>query len=609
MRSESYFVWIGFVCFAGIASAEVRTGAYRGDGVAGRGIVVGFQPSVVLVKGNDTDVNDDLTSAVIRSSTMTGDSSKPLKGDLSPAPNLIQSLGATGFTVGSDRKVNAAGITYYWVAFAADPNFANGTYVGNGVGQSLAGVGFSPDYVVLLASNARVNSSVLSASTDSFQFWAGSSYPDAVTSLDPDGFTVAGSNFANEAGVTYHYLAWNAVEGKMAVGAFVGSGTDDRAIVTPGFHPEYLLVRTSTNTQDPFQRMRVHSGDASVDFRGTVQTNRIQRFETTGFQVGTDTRVNTAGETYFYVAFGDCAPCRNVTTTDAGTSVSVSASQSFQVKFDPAFGGGITELQDLVEDPAAAIDLAGGTGAGDLLFDEAILSGGAWYTLDNDTGARVDVLEATSARARVRQGARHRDAGGNILVGPMTTVDHSVYPSGKLALDWNRWIQTRTAVSYQTNDRDLNLHLQAAPPLDAWAPFSQSGALGMMPGGDDFLLARIDGTAAAGPGARTDLLLALASDWTRADSTGVTATPANERENLYWTDGTAGSFPAGSTETWAELAFVKPTDLTDAQDPKASGRALDYRSPAVPVLAVGNGWFSPSENTAAPSDQRGGRFL
>ncbi|MGH9388618.1 MAG: hypothetical protein ACRD1Z_03315, partial [Vicinamibacteria bacterium] len=80
---------------AASASARVKTGTYVGNASASRSITgVGFTPVVVIIKGNDTDPTDDLTSAVLKSLTMPAGMAKPLKGDQGLLGNMILSLDA-----------------------------------------------------------------------------------------------------------------------------------------------------------------------------------------------------------------------------------------------------------------------------------------------------------------------------------------------------------------------------------------------------------------------------------------------------------------------------------------------------------------------------------
>src|SRR3990172_5773797 len=190
--------------FAASASAKVKTGTYTGDGSASRSITgIGFTPVVVIIKGNDTDATDDLTSAVLKSATMPGVMSKPLKGDQGLLGGMIVSLDADGFTVGSNRRVNAVGIQFHYVAFDASPNLKLGTYAGNGGSQSVSNVGSNPDYLILMEDGASRAMHHSYHWNQSFSFNADASVTNAVTSLNPGGFTLGNNSHVNEAARSY----------------------------------------------------------------------------------------------------------------------------------------------------------------------------------------------------------------------------------------------------------------------------------------------------------------------------------------------------------------------------------------------------------------------
>src|SRR3990172_1128821 len=304
------------------AQAQMATGSYVGNGTAGRAITgLGFQPDIVIIKVDYADAIDDLSAGVIRTSTMIGDISKPIKGAQAPASNLIQSLDADGYTVGNEERVNwAVGncgggpCSYYWVAFQANPNVRVGTYTGNGGTQSITGLGFSPEYVAVMARNNGRAMQRSNQGVDSHQFQAGSPLTTQITSLDANGFTVThdgSSPFSNVSGVVYDYVAWNAVAGLVKVGSYVGDGVDDRNITGVGFQPEYVIVKVMNENGDPMQRSSAMSGDASMNFRDALNPNRIQALQADGFQVGTHANVNLGPGAcpgpsdcnYFYVAF------------------------------------------------------------------------------------------------------------------------------------------------------------------------------------------------------------------------------------------------------------------------------------------------------------------
>jgi hypothetical protein len=127
---------------------KIRTGSYTGNGIAGTSITgLKFQPDVVIIK-----VADDTKEGVMRTSTMSGDNAKPMGGATALEADLIQSLDADGFTVGADDRVNKSGLTYHWIAFeAGDGEMKVDTYTGTGADNtSVSGVGFQPDYIMVL---------------------------------------------------------------------------------------------------------------------------------------------------------------------------------------------------------------------------------------------------------------------------------------------------------------------------------------------------------------------------------------------------------------------------------------------------------------------------
>jgi len=326
-------MWVAFGGPSG--SSLVRSGKYTGNGVDDRPVYVGFQPDVVFVKRAGADPQ---RYAVVRTSTMGVDNTKDLQhtGPLALAPDLVQSLTPSGFTVGTATAVNENGTEYHWVAFKAGAGeLAVGTYNGGGAAtQSIAGLGFSPDCVVVLppvgGNDGRpvITTSTLAADT-SFDFDA-TMLPDTIRALEADGFQV-GNGSASEpnltfAGRTFHYVAWNAVPGKMAVGTYQGDGADNRNLDVVGFFPEWVLIKKwpDGSLNRPWTAKPASTGvgtDAAYRFSdgtsGALIPDSIQTLRPLGFQVGQADRVNSntdcAGPcTYYWVAFGPLAPQTNL---------------------------------------------------------------------------------------------------------------------------------------------------------------------------------------------------------------------------------------------------------------------------------------------------------
>jgi hypothetical protein len=301
-----------------VAAAQVISGSYTGNGLAARLIPVAFQPDVVIIK---RDCNGPPGCwAMVRTSTMVGDTTKSVADfpAVATSANGITALVPAGFVLGTDPDVNGVGGTFYWVAFrAAAGELTVGTYTGNDVdNRSITGVGFQPDFVMTFPEAAFRplirSSTMLGDSTFNFD---ASEFPNRIQALEVDGFQVGNDPDVNDGSPvgTYHYIAWNAVAGKMAVGTYVGNGADNRNLDVVGFRPEWVLVkRPSVGTLRPWASKPASTGlavDYSIwfaDFMGF--SNGIQALRPLGFQVGTAVQVNESGLTYHWVAFG------NVTT-------------------------------------------------------------------------------------------------------------------------------------------------------------------------------------------------------------------------------------------------------------------------------------------------------
>jgi hypothetical protein len=285
---------------------KMASGTYTGDATDNRAIAVGFQPDFVMVK--DTGNSE----GAARSSSMAGDVSKPMGSLTAFQADVIQSLTATGFTVGTDNRVNRNNRTYHWVAFKANNQAMQvGTYTGNGTTQSITGVGFQPELVILLGNNAQRAAARYSGAARTYGFDASTGVTTGVTAFGADGFSVGAAAEANANGVAYHYIAFNDFANSISVGSYTGNNTDNRDITTPAFQPEFVMVRADDTATGRSANWHPASfaGDNTLLFTGTASgTNRIQALQATGFQLGTSTDVNANTVSYRYLAVRSSAP-------------------------------------------------------------------------------------------------------------------------------------------------------------------------------------------------------------------------------------------------------------------------------------------------------------
>jgi len=283
---------------------RVASGTYTGTSLDNRNITgMGFQPDAVIVKGNALQV------AVMRTSTMSGDATKPLSGATALATDRIQALQSDGFQVGTNAQVNSLSTTYYWTAFKASAgHMALGTYTGTGANRSITGLGFSPEYLMVLSASANNAVQRMSAMTRTFRFDADTGTTTGVTSLDSDGFSLGTDSQVNGSGTTYHYAAFNQCSGDLSTSSYTGDGTSSRSVTGVGFQPGYVIVRANdtVTARAGVHRPAALTGASSLNFSAASNiSNGITGLQSDGFLVGSNAATNTSGVAYDYVAFKD----------------------------------------------------------------------------------------------------------------------------------------------------------------------------------------------------------------------------------------------------------------------------------------------------------------
>lgn len=101
---------VNFYSLALKASDGVGTGSFAGNTSDDRDITAIANPQFVMIKGNSTTAQ-----SAYRFGGIAGDAS--FCDQAASITNLIQSLGSTGFQVGTNSCANENGVTMYWFAF------------------------------------------------------------------------------------------------------------------------------------------------------------------------------------------------------------------------------------------------------------------------------------------------------------------------------------------------------------------------------------------------------------------------------------------------------------------------------------------------------------
>lgn len=299
-----------------------KEGKYDGSIDDDRNITgVGFRPDIVMVT-NGTNTTANNTRAIMRTIDTYGDYT-PLLTATANAANVIQQLQNDGFQVGTNVMANAEGDTYYYLAFKGVPEppspsgtftMTTGIYTGNGTSQNISGLDFKPDLVIIKndADTFQVfRTSIMRGDSTAYFATNVTSFSGGITSINNDGFSLGSDSTVNASDNTYHYQAfgnaWNP-ETKtgatdFAVGAYTGSGIDDRDVTALPWEPHFVAIKRNAASQAAWRSI-THSGDQTSYFHNSAEvTNTVQGFITDGFQVGTSSITNTVANTFFYFAF------------------------------------------------------------------------------------------------------------------------------------------------------------------------------------------------------------------------------------------------------------------------------------------------------------------
>jgi len=453
----------------------------------------------------------------------------------------------------------------------------------------------------------------------------------ALQSFDPDGFTINKAVSVDSTPV--HFLALRG--GRYKVGSFLSTTNMavpvDQPVTGVGFQPAGLLLTSVGKNVNPGINTEAAASFAGADAigQGTTWfhnndccTTARERTSTTstmifgggmvlnaeavrksldpdGFTLTWTTQTNINPREVLYAAFA--SSCCELTTSEGPGTISVGA-PGFQMRWSAAAGGGIDLFYDLDEDGTTSTDLAGGDAFHRNLFIDEIVQVAApfnYYFSSEGFGARLDVLEATPTRARVRQTARFGDVGVGNLPDVFATGDYSVYGPGWLALSWNRFKTPAATVPYDTEELEFIAHAGAAPPLNGWTSFSDAGPLPPAgPAASAFLLVKNDLV-----GAHTDFLpISSPPAWPAATQTFAGAAGADAWQTLV-RDNNMG-FIADTTFRW--LLYFKPNNLGSGAmpwlDPAVTGRSSDYRGPSAVGVGPGTQWQDAAENTSAVGD-------
>lgn len=284
---------------------QMISGTYTGTGDAQNFSNLGFEPDLVIIKGETGQ------PGVFTTRMMGGDSTAFLDQATGNFAGGITALRPDSFSIGTSVTVNSAGVTYHWTAFgnawnpdtnsgAAD--FIIGAHYGNGIdGRDITRLPFSPDMVTVKRNGTTAGvwrTSEHSGDSTSF-FNATADGANRVQALNSDGFELGTNAEVNLSNNLYWYFGF-AASNTFVVDTYSGNGTGQDIAV--GFQPHLLWVKQTGATR-AVSRPSTRAGDGALPFiNANVVTGAVTGLTDDGFSVGTAAETNASGSNNYRFA-------------------------------------------------------------------------------------------------------------------------------------------------------------------------------------------------------------------------------------------------------------------------------------------------------------------
>jgi len=336
--SSGVFYYVAFKATSGL----MAQGSYTGNATDNTSITgTDFTPDFAMIK-NATSATSTNRNPVMNFTESYGDNSSYVGSATANLVNAIQGLQSNGFQIGTAVQVNESAATFYWVAFGGETAYSSsgsfemdvGSYTGTGTALPITGLGFTPDLVIIKDTSTNYSvfrTSLMAGDMTAYLATAVANFTGGITSFDPDGFTLGTSTATNASGGTYHWQAFGGAHNPtthsgasdFAIGAYYGNGIDNRNVTRLPFQPDMVTIKRN-GTSAGVWRTSAISGDFSAFFGASAETaNYIQGLTSDGFQIGTNTTLNTAAGLHYWFAFkaGDNFSVGSYTGTGAAQTI------------------------------------------------------------------------------------------------------------------------------------------------------------------------------------------------------------------------------------------------------------------------------------------------
>jgi hypothetical protein len=335
-------------------TGKQKFGTYTGNGsTTGPTVTTGFRPGFILIKQTDVARGWYIFDATRDS---LGPLSTYLRADLTNTDGSLDTiqLSDTEFQLISDNaSFNQSGGEYIYAAFAGSysdfitdyntdgtidsrvkasdtTGFSIVSWEGDGTTNGTFGHGLSsaPDFIV---AKDRDSNSVnnqwniwhtgLSSANHNLYFTTGAEFNAATATSyggigDPSATTIKAvsgttdSRTMNESGDRYIAYCWTETAGVSKFGSYTGNGTNNT--ITTGFKPSLVIIKRTDSTANWIiaDTTRQLNGEISLkadtsDAESDQNGDDVGNVTDTGFDLGSNLRVNASGGTFVYAAFAD----------------------------------------------------------------------------------------------------------------------------------------------------------------------------------------------------------------------------------------------------------------------------------------------------------------
>ena len=313
---------------------------YRGTGATQYIGGTGFSPDLVWVKRRDSSAWHVLSDSVRGTGKSLYSNDSAAEGD--DGSVTLAAFNTDGFTIGSSGAMNTSGasmVGWNWdmggsnatntagsiqSTVRANPSYGQSivSYTGTGANATIGhGLSSAPEMVIVKNRSSTSEWITYHASLGNTKFLAldtTSAVEDAIeawndTTPTSSLFTVGTSNSINNDSMIAY--CFHSVTGYSKFGSFTGNGSADGPEVTLGFAPAFVLIKSSSQTDD----WTIYDNTRQPSFqsaRGIIYANKTDAEDvsnSTWFTLGSNSfkwnrtggGFNVSGQTYIYMAFAD----------------------------------------------------------------------------------------------------------------------------------------------------------------------------------------------------------------------------------------------------------------------------------------------------------------